>query len=543
MQTGEAPQPIKLLVADDEFIIREGIRSHINWTELGIRLMGAAENGKEALDMLADEPADILLTDVHMPVMDGIELCREARKRYPNLKIIILSGFEEFEFAKQALEVSAMRYLLKPFTRKELEEVLLDASRDIRHYRRLESNLEVTMVRLQESLPLLCENVLNRLVEGRLHPEEVRAKLELLDISLKGSRFVVLVAEKDHNDGRGAGQPGANEELMTVLMKDEFGMALKERGQGVVFSGLNANAVCILEVGPDDLYEQVLDFAEAVKARIQTALKLTVSIGVGAIRPGYAGIAVSYREAQESLAYRFLIGQDSVIPIDRINLSDSAAFFAIPEEYGERLAMAVRYGNNRGIRGELDSLFDYMRGGTGGKISELRLAVKDFLAMTLRQLGLSGNRLKDLYGTDFDPYTAIDRYKTMDDMYRGLCTMIQELSGYIHDKRGNKLRNVIQRAVDYIQSHYHLEELSINTLSEELSMNASYFSRLFKQETGATFTEYLTKTRLERAKELLKGTTKRISEITYEVGMKDPYYFSTLFKKYTGINPTEFREQ
>lgn len=156
MAKGETAQAVRPLVADDEFIIRDGIRSHMNWAELIIRLIGAAENGKEALNMLADVPADILLTDIHMPVMDGIELCREARKRYPNMKIIILSGFEEFEFAMQALEVSVMKYLLKPFTRKELEEVLLDASSDIRHHQRLESNLQVTKVRLQDSLPLFA---------------------------------------------------------------------------------------------------------------------------------------------------------------------------------------------------------------------------------------------------------------------------------------------------------------------------------------------------------------------------------------------------
>lgn len=542
MADGNGGQKVRLLVADDELIIREGIRSGIEWHRLGISLIGAAANGRAALELLQREPADILLTDINMPVMDGIELCRQARRLYPNLKIIVLSGYEEFEFAKQALEVSAMKYILKPFTREELEETLVDAASDIRRHMDMESDRELAMARLQESLPLLVENVLNRLVEGRIEPAEAVFKLQQLDIVLGNGLFVVLIVEQDQQTSGEEQSMRSGSGLMTVMMKDVLREALGDRHPGVVFSGLSDHAVCILRLERQELYEDVLDLAEALKSRLMQMLQVTVSIGVGGFKQGTAGIRESYREALESLQYRFLIGRGAVIPIEQINLGGGGDYFSIPDGYADRLVLAVRYGNTQGIRGEVDALMDYMKSHAGARTVELKLAVKELVSLVLRQLVQSGNRLREHMGGDFDPYRLIDGYPTMEDMQRGLSGLLLDISSYIHDKRSNRLRIAIRQAVQFINSHYHLEELSINMLSEELKMNTSYFSRLFKQETGATFTEYLTRVRIDKAKELLRTTTKRISEITYEVGLKDPYYFSTVFKKYNGVNPTEYRE-
>lgn len=152
---------MKLLIADDEALIRDGIRNHIDWGKYGIEIAGVEENGLAALRVLEKEPIDILVTDIRMPRMDGIELSREARRRYPNIKIIILSGYEEFEFAQQALELSVMKYLLKPFTRPELEEAVVQAKEEVDSMRRAERRMSVTMDQLRRSLPLLRDRYLN----------------------------------------------------------------------------------------------------------------------------------------------------------------------------------------------------------------------------------------------------------------------------------------------------------------------------------------------------------------------------------------------
>ncbi|TNJ66403.1 response regulator [Paenibacillus hemerocallicola] len=535
---------VKLLLADDELIIRDGIRNKMDWSGMGIELVGAAENGKVALDMLKNGPVDILLTDIHMPYMDGIQLCREARKLHPNIKIVVLSGYEEFEFAQQALEFSAMKYMLKPFTSRELEQIVLQAKQEVTGHRRAESTLQLTMKRLQESFPLLREKVLTRLVEGRMNEREARQKLESLEIALTGERFAVWVVEPEADTIPSAdAQNGVDAgELLLLMLRDEIEAFMRNRRRALVFSGLNANIVCIVE-GDDGEQTHLFDLPESLKSHVFASLDMPVSIGLGGVKHGLEGIAGSYREALEALEYRFLIGDNSVIPVDYINFEDEPDRVTISEKHIEKLTTAVRLGNKAGIRGELDAVFAAIRGSAGLPISDIKLYMKEFLAVALRQLLQSGVRLKEIYGKEFDPYSAVDHYRTMDDMQRGLRTMFAEISDFVRDKRGNKTRSVIQRAVEYIDVHYRIEDLSINRLSEELQMNTSYFSRLFKQEMGCTFTEYLTRTRIEKAKHLLRGTTMRVSEITFEVGMKDPFYFSTLFKKVTGVNPTEYREQ
>lgn len=537
---------VKLLVADDEYIIRDGIRKQIDWNGLGIELVGAVENGRIALELLKNDTIDILLTDIHMPFMDGIQLCREARKLHPNIKIVVLSGYEEFEFAKQALELSVMKYILKPFTRKELEEAVLQAKNEVTAHRMMETTLQVTMERLQESFPLLREKVLTRLVEGRLGQREARKKLEWLEVPLSGERSAVMIVEQDESyspplqDEEGETK---SSDLMLLMLRDEIERFLRNRAQALVFNGLNANVICILDQIDDQRHEDLYDIAVQIKAHLLDVINVSVSIGLGGVKRDFAGIAQSYREALEALEYRFLIGESSVIPIDYINLADSSAMFFLPEKHADNLVTATRIGNKAGIRGELDAIFAALRECSGLGIPAIRLCMKEFLVHTLRLLLQSGLRLKALYGNDFDPYSELDGYKTMDDMHRGLRELFIDISEFIRDKRGNKKRTVIEKAIELILTRYHIEELSINQLSEELQMNTSYFSRLFKQETGNTFTEYLTQIRIEKAKEMLLGTTLRVSEITFRIGMKDPFYFSTLFKKYTGLNPTDFREQ
>ncbi|PYI53985.1 response regulator [Paenibacillus flagellatus] len=546
---------VKLLLADDEPIIREGIRNKLDWDALGIELVGAAEDGKAALELLKSEPVDILLTDIHMPRMDGIQLGREARKLYPNIKIVILSGHEDFEFAKQALELSAMKYMLKPFTRSELEQAVLQAKREVAGYRQAESSLRLTMKRLQESYPLLRENVLTSLVEGRLNERGARQKLESLEIDLTGDRFAVWIVEPEPPAGRRTGaehkplsagaadRGGDAEEPPLLRLRDGIEAYLRDRKRAAVSFGSGAGVICILEGdGPEDR-DRLPDLAEGVKAHVRETMNVPVTIGMGGVKCGLEGIAESYREATEALAYRFWTCGSSVISAGSIRSLTEPGRFAVPEKHIEKLTAAALQGDEAGIRGELEAIFAFIRSRTGVSITEIKIGMKEFLAHALRRLPDSGARLAERYGKEYDPYSAVDRYRTMDEMEQQLHGLFLDLSDFVRDKRGGRTRTVIRKAIELIEAHYRVEDLSINRLAEELHMNASYFSRLFSQETGYTFTEYLTMTRLEKAKLLLRDTSLRVSEIAFEIGLRDPFYFSTLFKRYTGLKPTEYRER
>lgn len=535
---------VKLLVVDDEFIIREGIKTKMDWNRLGVELVAVAENGYEALETLKAGPVDILITDIRMPVMDGIQLSREAMKLHPNLKIIILTGYEEFEYAKQALELSALSYMLKPFTKQELEDTILLAKREIIGHRTVESHLKITMERLEQSFPLLKERYLNQLVSERLPLKEIKSRLQLVDIHFQSDTFAVMIVELDKTDGlEQLPEHDGNSELLQLVVKDEAEQYLQTVQPSVVFSGLNSHIVCIIDIVKSDKHDELFELAENMKAYIENTLQVSVSVGIGGIKHGIKGIPESFREAMEAIEYRFLVGKSSIIPIDYINIQSEQTIAGLSDSHAERIIAVVRSGNKLGIRGELDAIFTTIKEMKTSSISDIKLYMKEFLVKTITRLLHSSIRLRDMYSRDYDPYSLVDDYQTINDMHKGIRTLYFDISDYIRDKRGNKQRKVIEKAIEEIQANYDNENLSIQMLSEQLQMNTSYLSRLFKQEAGNTFTEFLAKYRIEKAKQYLVETTLRVSEITYRVGLKDPFYFSTLFKKYVGQNPTDYREQ
>lgn len=535
---------MKLLIVDDEFLIRDGIQNKINWSDFGIEVVGSAENGEAALDVLKKEAVDILVTDIRMPKMNGLELSREARKLYPNIKIILLSGFEEFEFAKQALELSVMKYLLKPFTRKELEEAILQAMDEVKSMQRVEHQLVITMDRLQRSLPLLRERYLNEWVSGQLSAEELHGKLQMVDIQPGDGSFAVIVTVLDEAEQISPLHASANHsDVLSLLLVEDIPQWIGS-GQGHTFQSVKGAIVTILD-GLRDA-EEGYKTAEIIKDRARQALGLTVSVGLGRLKPGSEGVAESYREALEAVEYRFLVGKNSIIPCDLITFNGSSKWTGIPDDLAETIISAIRTGKRDEMRAGLSLLFNTLKTGQRLSISDIKICMTEFLAKVLTDLLQTGVRLKDIYAKDvkeYNPYSAIADYKTIDDLQQGLGLLFGDLSGYILDRRGGKKRQMIELALDYIHSHYQEEDLSIYAVSEKLYINPTYFSRLFKQEVGCTFTDYLTKTRLEGAKQWLKGSSHRVSEIAFMVGFKDPFYFSTLFKKQVGMNPTEFREQ
>ncbi|WP_256762035.1 response regulator [Cohnella sp. WQ 127256] len=532
---------MKLLIADDEALIREGIRNHIDWCKYGIDVVGVVENGLAALRILENEPVDILVTDIRMPRMDGIELSRAARLRYPNIRIIILSGYEEFEFAQQALELSVMKYLLKPFTRPELEEAVVQAKDEVDSMRQVERQMNVTLDRLQRSLPLLRDRYLNDWVSGRLLGDDILSKLQLVDIEPAEGQHAVIITVIDEVERTFPQMSVSNQtDMLSVLLLEEMSQWMKESGNGVAFQGKTREIVAVMSGVVDA--NQLFAFAERIREQARQAFELTVSVCLGGLKEQLTEVTQSYQEALEAMDYRFLVGEDSIVPYDWIHLHTQQSWVGVPDEYTDKIISAIRTGQEDLIRSELNRLFEWLKGIQSIGHSDVKVYMTEFLVSVLTAAVSSGTRLKDIYAKEYNPYAFIVSAKTMDDLKRELEALFLDLSRFILDKRGDRKKRVIEQAVDYIRLNYHQEDLSINVLSEQMDMNPTYFSKLFKKEIGSTFTDYVTKTRLEQAKRDLRETALRVNEIAYRVGYRDPFYFSTLFKKHTGVNPSDFRD-
>lgn len=530
---------IKLLAVDDEPIILNGIKNYVKWDRLGIQLIGAEANGIKALETLKNNPVDILVTDINMPYMNGIELSREAKKLYPDIKIILLTGYEEFEYARQAIDIGALKYLLKPFTRLELEETIRIAKEQLEERIRLEEDISLLKKRVEKSFPLLKERYLNRLITGEL-TENISLTLSSVEIELRAKMFsVILIQIDDKTEFNKLSIKATEKDIINAYMKEIIYDSLKTNSNSLIFNSYDGKTVCIFS---DYNEEAVVEFAEKIRAYVKATYGITVSIGLGKAYEGLGNIYKSYEEAKEALEYRFLLGDNSIIPIEYINFSADTSTEKTASINASELISAVKSGDKASVRHLLKCFSDEIQNNKGISIVDIRLDLKQLVSRIILELLQSTARLKDIFSEDYDPYSQIDSYETLQEMCEGVESFLNSISSFIIDKRGNKKRSIIEKSLDFINSNYHEYELSINEVSEYISMNTSYYSRLFKQEMGITFTEYINKLRVEKAKMLLKNSVLRVSEISYKIGFKDPFYFSTIFKKYTGVNPTEYRE-
>lgn len=428
----------KVFFVDDEAAMRAGLRDSISWDRSDFVLAGEAPDGELALSLIAEILPDILITDVRMPFMDGIELSRRVARAMPWVKIIILSGHDEFEYAKQAIKIGVSEYLLKPVTSEILFQALEAAAAKIEAERERHRTMEHLKKAAIDAQKLRVEKILSNLVYGMTENLEDEAK-ELGGFAGLAYYQVVLVRvlPREPDDGRTFARACAS--ISQILAPKESIVSFPEGAE---------RFVCIL--GADDeaaLEEESYATAQAVKYECERSNPCSVSVAIGSSVNGILELPRSMFEARRTLRYI--------------------------SEKGCSLILGFR----------------------------------------------------DLFFPDPESAEPEDRQKAADIGWRSSR----------HD-------SIIERARDFISSHYAEQAVSLNTVAELVGLSPNHFSTVFSQETGETFIECLTRTRLDKARELLRSTAARASEIAYLVGYNDPHYFSYVFKKNVGLSPSEFRK-
>lgn len=526
------------MIVDDEERARNGIRTLIDWNAHDIEIIAEARDGAEALEWMEKIHVDILLTDIRMPEMDGLALIEQVSQSYPAVKCIIMSGYDEFEYAQKAMSVGASHYLLKPSRRQEILDLVLLLTQEIEKERLQSRSFEQLKAGFRESFPLLKEKTLSRLVLSENPPySRLLANLKMNDITLSERFFCVVVIQIDnfHSFQKRVGSEDI--ELYKYGLKNIAEETLSSLGHCVAFEH-NDDLILILN-SEDWLNHDVLShYAEKIQHNAESFLKFTVSIGIGSIGAEVSHLRTSYQEATRALDARFYIGNEKIVNyMDAIDEETEHSSYPLALE--KAVIQSVMQGEETAIRDNLLSFLQALHPESSLRDQVLNSIFSLFFA--LYRLCIEKNvNVQEVFGQNLTSITHMLARSSMDSIMQALNETALVVGEQLNSKKnGNKLFDAV---LSYIQQNYQ-KDISRETVAREVFITPGYVSLLFKQQMQTSFLDYLHRIRIDHACRKFMDKGIRIADIAHEVGYQDEKYFFQVFKKYTGMTPNQYRNQ
>lgn len=530
----------RVLLVDDEFEIRNGLKLKIDWTALGFVIAGEAANGREALRLLGRESFDLILTDIRMPVMSGIELLKQCAENFPRTQVIVLSGFDDFHYVKSALQCGARDYLLKPVIRGDLTQILGKLREELDAERRSSGERQAMQYRLRQNLILMQEQLMLDWIgnDDEDRNPSLRQEIDRLEMNpwLNDERALRFVSvEYRVPDGRLDG-PSASGGLFRLA----FQLVCRETAQDArfapdVFPFFHRGyprMMHFLVSSPDgsDNEARAGELCKQVQSYVRRYLRVETVIGIGAgvrgldrLREGFLSSLMAWGRSQSGI----------VSQIVSVDPSRDAFGESFPETE-RRLALALENGDLNAFASTLQAVF------RSGEHPTQGVAAFVFRAMLLLDRTAGKYRL-DLPETRqwMFPETM---WKLRSDV-EALPYLTDLASRVIEGVKGSRTSGgveAVEEARKYIDAFY-MNDLSLTMLANRFHINPTYLSELFKKQTGSNFSDYVAQVRIGRAAELLGDPSMRLSDIAELVGFANASYLSSVFKKHYGISPNEYR--
>jgi two-component system response regulator YesN len=532
----------KLLIVDDEASVRSGLRECVNWSDLGITIVGEAEDGEIALSMIQEMEVDIILMDVRMPHMDGITLAGLLKDQYPQVKKVFISGFGDVDYLKQALKLDAIDYILKPVRIVELNEVLqrvveLLDEEDLRM-----KNLNAMQIKLNQSIPLLRERYLTTLVlDGVKEIDGLTEKFNFLGIRLpiNAIRFGVFVIRvDDYQKGLGS-KPEKERQLISFALLNISEDIVNSSLSGHVFEVKPGEYAGLIHINSDFEEEAIFTVIQQCKEQINRILKLEITIGVGTTIHEWPELPEAYRLASEAAEHKWYLGKNQIITMDSLAEITTQEYTFIGRRDGRSVPVLLKGTNWETVQAYIESLFGSK--GQEASVQQARITCMQTL-VGCSELQMELNLAEgSLVESERQLWHAIPTIETIAELREALLSHLEPLFHAITEKKEKKTRNVVGLIQQYIDEHY-AEEITNADIAASVFLTTTYVCLLFKQETGKTLNEYVIDKRISEAKRLLADPRNKLYEVCYAVGYKDPGYFGKLFKKQTGLTTGEYRE-
>jgi two-component system response regulator YesN len=534
----------KLVIVDDEPTVRFGLSNYFDWKAYGIEVVGEADDGDVALEVIEREKPDLVLTDVRMPNMDGIQMSNQLSGRFPHIKIVFVSGHDDAEYLKSALKVKAVDYMFKPVNLGELEIVIerLVSSLNAEHQER--KLIEDMQVKLIQSMPLLQEKFLMSLIrEGVIYPSRVQDRIDFLNLNLpmEGAYWVIAIRIDDATEVAQT-RSERDQQLLSYSVLNIVQELIEREIGGYVFENLIGEFVGILRMAQEEDQESLLfTLAEEVRESLHNYLKISVTIGVGERISRLASLPQSYSQAKEAADQRWFLGKNQIISMDNLEQAEESVY-RFDASQQERIVSSLKSADILKVQEELHEMYNALSRNRTDGIAYGRNISLQLLLLASRILLELHVQKQDLESKENELMAKVFQQETLGALHRLVEVFLLEVCERIGEKRNGKSKNVIERTRAIIDKRY-AENLQVGDVATEVFLSTTYLCLLFKQETGETINEYMTKVRVEQAKALLKDPANKFYEVCYAVGYSDPSYFSKIFKKYTGYTPSTYRDQ
>ncbi len=524
----------KVLIVDDDRIIRKGLMKTIPWTDNGFKLVGEAGDGEQAFDLIKQEHPQIVVSDIRMPFMDGLELARCTREYDPTIKFIFLTGYEDFSYAKEAISLKAIDYLLKPIDIEELVDKVKQAAAawDKEH------NQEK---KLQEAKPYFKSDLFQRILLGSDEIEELLTEADSLGLSLRHKYYDTLFLHVDDYENENI-HPYETHRGIKQALRSEIEKLLHVRGTcgGLFAMEHDAHAILLSGDDADALEREAHEFAAAV-LHIKDSIKATLTIAIGTVQEGLELVKVSFADAQSAMNFRHVMGKNTVITLDDI---DHLTQEVQPDTDKKDLVEKVRLGLVDDAQQLLTNLEDQLCN-TRLELGEVRLlAVDMLLALFKGAESWASGWSREHQDKKAEYYSRINKMQTVAEIVELLRSLVDSLAQYMSASDSQRASvDIVDEITNYIETHYAEHGLSLQEVGQHVHLNPVYLSVLFKKKKKITFTGFLLQIRMTKAMEMLRTTDLKTYEVAEKTGYSSPEYFGACFKKYTGCSPLEFRNR
>ncbi len=526
----------RIMLADDEGIVIDSLKYIIENSFPGSFEIESAKTGRSVIELAETFRPDIAFMDIQMPGINGIDAMREIRKTNTKTVFIVLSAYDKFDYAKEAIDMGVLAYLNKPFDKKKITDVLSKAMAEVDKERQSRKEELEIKEKFETIMPIIENGLIQDLLFHEHFQENIDNYMSLLGISEKFGYMIVIVSGKEQVGNYMTGAVPAS--IETQKNYTEIRLIIEDYFKGVIGSVMGNKLPVLVPYDKDELSyakrSEIVEQARQMSHRLDDRLGMNFRIGIGSVRPMRA-MADSYSEALACL----------VNSTERVAHSDDVRVGCeyeddYPMNYEKDLFAAVQAGDVQTAETEATRFFDWMKNSSGGSLSDIRLKVLEFVLWAEHMAYSKGGHLYRFKGrSEYLP--EVCSITSLDSLRLWFIKHIESAVIMINSSNVDSQADAVTKAKEYIDTHY-AQDLSLEGMSRQTDISPYYFSKLFKHKTGVTFIDYLTNLRIEKAKELLADPSKSMKEICSEVGYSDPNYFSRIFKKVTGKTPTEYKD-
>jgi two-component system response regulator YesN len=536
----------RVAIIDDDEKVLQGMKKNIPWNELNCQWVGEAKNGQSGIEIINDTEPDIVITDIYMPVMNGMEMIQVLRREVFKGKVIILSGYSEFEFARQALRLKIDDYLNKPASILTIKEVLTNLIKTLED----ETVEKSKYVELHEKVkvyePVVVRDWIKSVVTGNVHVTNLPEKVKNLTMEWAKKDHVVLAITYDKCLGK------------SKLYKEDWDLfrfatsnIIKETTVSVFedfhYIELHSHqSVLCVHVSKDqsekDLNRLLEELIKKIESRIKSFLGVKVFVSTGGKKKHWKHITESLNEAIPTLSRSssYMVQQSATVehnPELSLVSNSQQPLWSESMETNQQLSEAIRYADQTLAIKVIDQFFNKLKDQTFNKSTGVRIGIEMWTIMTysLHDIGI---RIHDMFPENFDLYTELMKNNSWEELSVCLIDRINEICEHQQWSENIKHKQLIEQMIKYVQERIS-ENITLQDIADELYISRNYLGQIFKNVVGESFKNYLTRLRMEKAKKMIQEGNHLIYEVSEKVGYVNPAYFTTTFKKYTGFTPTE----